>query len=55
MVGNRSVDLGDLCERATKTITMPLSVDEALDLSPSDVGLRFKIMGIYSVEVRAIG
>jgi len=54
MVCNRSMDLGDLHEGATKTVTIPLSVDEAPGLRPSDLGLRFKVMGIYHVEVRAI-
>ena len=54
MAGNRSIDVGDLREGTTRTVTIPLSVGEALNLRPSDVGLRFKIMGIYGVEVRAI-
>jgi len=55
MAGNRSIDVGDLREGTTRTVTIPLSVSEALNLRPSDVSLRFKIMGIYGVEVRAIG
>lgn len=54
MVRNRSIDLGDLHEGSTRTVAIPLSIDEALGLRPSDLGLRFKVMGIYYVEVRAI-
>jgi len=55
VVGNRSTTVGDLHEGVAKTVTIPLNVDEARNLRPSDVSLRFKIMGIYGVEVRAAG
>jgi len=55
VVGSKSTDVGDLREGEAKTVTIPLSVDEALNLRPSDLSLRFKIMGIYGVEVRAAG
>jgi len=54
-IGNRSTDLGSLSKGVTKIVAIPLSVGEALSLRPSDVSLRFKIMDLYSVEVRAAG